>query len=651
MKYESLAKQIIEDVGGKSNIISVVHCATRLRFKLKDSKIAATDKLKANPEIMTVAESGGQYQVVIGAHVSDVFKAINQQLGGQVAESEDDEQPTKKENLFNRFIDLISSIFTPILGILGAAGMLKGLLTLATAYGLFVIGVEPDGTKVFSGTYKILNVAADGVLFFLPIFLAYTAATKFKANPFIVMGVAAALVHPDMIAIANTILQNTIDGKEPPPTDYFLGIPINYINYSSSVIPIIFSAWITSITEKLLNYVIPTLVKTFLIPLGCLIIVVPLTFLIIGPITTELARAVADGYQFIHELSPLVAGAFIGGFWQVLVIFGLHWGIVPISINNLTLLGYDSIMPLLLPAVFAQCGAVLGVMLRTKNRSLKSKSIPALISGIFGITEPAIYGVTLPRRRPFIIGCICGAIGGAITGFYHTLCYQFGFASIFMFAQIIPESGINTAVIACIVGTAIAFGLSAILNFIFYGKDEISQDKSGKPNSEPAKTVTNQASSNTTQNGGNITIASPIKGKVIPLAEVPDESFASGLMGNGIGIIPEEGRVVSPVDGVVESIFRTKHAIGIVSDDKTEILIHVGIDTVQLDGEHFTSHINAGDRVKRGDLLVTFDIPAIEAAGYSIATPVLILNSSDYSEITQTTEDNVNEQDDLLILV
>jgi PTS system beta-glucosides-specific IIC component len=638
MKYENLAKTIIAEVGGQQNIISVVNCATRLRFKLKDHAKANPETLKKTPGIIMVVESGGQFQVVIGSHVSDVFKAIAEVTGiNETAQPSDDDQP--KGNLLNRFIDLVSGIFTPILGIMGATGILKGLLAVCLVYHI----LSPE-----SGTYKILNATADGLFFFLPIFLGYTAAKKFGANPFTIMAVAAALVHPSMQAEYNALFSATLSGGQLPPQEYFLGIPIDYINYASSVIPIIFAAWVGAKLEKFFKNILHDSFKKFIAPLFCLVITVPLTFLVIGPIATMAAEGIANGYFYIYSLNPTIAGMSVGAFWQVLVIFGLHWGLVPVMLNNLTTgLRKDTLLPLLLPAVFAQGGAALGVMLRTRDPQLKGLSASAFVSSIFGVTEPAVYGVNLPNKRPFIIGCIAGAIGGGIIGYFNSTAYSFGFASIFTFAQVIPPNGIDSTVIGCVAGSSIAFVLSVIFTYLFGLKPSIESET--VITKEETVIVTQKGHSTATESK-KISIASPMAGHVVALSDIPDPTFASGLMGQGIGIIPTEGRVVSPVDGIIESVFKTKHAIGIQADNGAEILIHVGIDTVKLDGQHFTAQVSAGERVKQGDLLLTFDPQAIVDAGYSLSTPIIITNSDDYCEIIPTSATDSEEQAPLLTL-
>ncbi|EOV8089170.1 PTS beta-glucoside transporter subunit IIABC [Providencia rettgeri] len=613
MKYQPLAEQIINDVGGQDNIVNVIHCATRLRFKLKEIKKANPEHLKQNSEVITVVESGGQFQVVIGNHVHEVYNAINQLIGkedattehslkesGQIANEKKD-----KENILSHFIDIVSSIFTPILGVMAASGILKGFLSLS---------VTLNWLSEQSATYKLWFAASDSLFYFFPLVLGYTAGKKFGGSPFLTMAIGGALVHPSMIAA----FQQSLNGSA---TEYFLGLPVTFINYSTSVIPIIFAAWLSCLLEKQLNTLLPAAMKNFISPLLCLLIIVPLTFLVIGPSATWLSLLIADTFQTIYNFTPVIAGAFMGAIWQVCVIFGLHWGIVPISINNLSVYGQDALVPLLLPAVAGQVGAALGVMLATRNAKMRIMAGSSVTAGIFGITEPAVYGVTLPLRRPFIFGCIGGGVGGAIIGYSQTLTYSFGLVNIFTFTQIIPESGFNNTVWGAIIGSLLSFVFACLATRLFGLKHET---KLIQPTHVQAQSVTDND------------ILSPMSGHSLPLANVPDETFASGLLGQGAAIVPTVGAVYAPFDGEVGSFFKTGHALGLLSQSGIELLIHVGIDTVKLDGLYFTPQVKQGDTFKAGDLLLTFELEKIIEAGYDLTTPIIISNSDDYAAVETT---------------
>lgn len=600
MEYKALAQDILNRVGGKENIVSLVHCATRLRFKLKDNGKADAEGLKANPGVIMVVESGGQFQVVIGNHVHDVWQAVRQEAG-----LSDDSEPTaesvEKGSLLGQIIDVVSGIFTPFIGVLAASGILKGMLALAVVCGW----LTPQ-----QGTYKIWFAASDALFFFFPLFLGYTAGKKFGGNPFVSMVIGGALTHPLMI--------QAFEASQAPgaAVEHFLGIPVTFINYSSSVIPIILASWVCCWLERKSNALLPSSMKNFFTPAICLAVVVPLTFLLIGPLATWLSHLLAQGYQIIYAVAPWLAGAAMGALWQVCVIFGLHWGLIPLMINNLTVLGHDSMLPMLLPAVMGQVGAVLGILLKTRDARQKVLAGSAFSAGIFGITEPAIYGLTLPLRRPFIFGCVAGAIGGAIVGFSNAHVYSFGFGNIFTVAQMIPPQGLDSTVWGGVVGIFAALIISCGLTF-FAGLPRAS--------AAPGTVAVAPVSAND--------ILAPMSGSVIALDQVPDSTFASGLLGRGVAIIPAVGKVIAPFPGEVASLFQTKHAIGLQSDSGIELLIHVGIDTVKLDGVPFTAHVKEGDRVQAGDLLIEFDRQAILDAGYDLATPIIISNSDDYREI------------------
>ncbi|EEF3614679.1 PTS beta-glucoside transporter subunit IIABC [Salmonella enterica subsp. enterica] len=609
MKYQSLAEFIIDSVGGRKNIRSVNHCATRLRFELKDNSIVNKKELHDHVDIIMVVESGNQLQIVIGNTVSEVFQAI--EASGATEEMftdrVEDNGDKVKENLFSRFINVVSGIFTPFLGVLAASGIMKGLLALAVVCGII---------SESSGAYKIFSAAGDALFYFFPLVLGYTAGKRFGGSPFLSMVIGGALMHPSIIAAFEVQLQSG------GTSDTFFGIPVTYINYAGSVIPVIFASWLSSLVEKNCNKILPSAVKNLFTPFIALAIVVPFSFLLIGPIATWLSQSMANAFLAAYEFAPAVAGIIMGALWQVCVMFGLHWGLVPVMLNNVTVLGHDIMQPLLVPAVVGQLGAALGVFLKTKDPKLKTLSGSAVSAAIFGITEPAVYGVNLPNRKPFIFGCIAGAVGGMIVGSFHGSIYSFGLTSFFTLAQMIPPTGMDMTVWGAIIGTLVSLILSTVLTLFL-----------GLPKAEQVMIDKNDNS--------EIIIQSPLTGKVINIAEVNDPTFSSGLLGQGVGIIPISGKVVAPFDGVISSLFSSKHAINMVSDDGVELLIHVGINTVRLNGEGFIAHVKSGDSVKAGELLLEFDIDFIQKAGYLLDTPVLINNNDSYNAIRLTEEDEV----------
>lgn len=642
MKYEQLAQDIIKYVGGKENINSVVHCITRLRFKLKDESKAQTEILKNMDGVVTVMKSGGQYQVVIGNHVPDVYKAVVD-AGGFAAQKEVAEDDNSKDtNLLNRFIDIVASIFTPILGVLAATGMIKGFTALFTAVGWL------DTT---SGTYHILHIVGDALFYFLPVFLGYTAIKKFGGSQFLGIAIGASLVYPTVTSLATgdplyTLFAGTV--FESPVYLTFLGIPVILMNYSSSVIPIILATYVASKVEGFFKRITPDVIKTFVVPFLTLLVVVPATFIVIGPIATWAGQLLGAGTAWIYDLNPTIAGAFLGGFWQIFVIFGLHWGLVPIAFNNLGVMGSDPILATIFAASFAQIGAVLGVWLKTRNQKLKSLSIPAFISGVFGVTEPAIYGVTLPKKRPFIMSLIGASIGGAILGAVGARLYMIGGLGIFMIPTFIsPEEGITAAFWGVMISMVVAFVLAFVLTYLFGG---VNKDENELPLEKGEPVNPDGDDDRAAVSLEDEVLVSPFKGQVLSLCDIKDEAFASGALGQGLAVVPSEGKLFAPASGVVSALFPTKHAVGITTEKGAEILIHVGMDTVKLEGTFFSSHVKQGDRVTKGQLLIDFDIEKIKEAGYEITTPILITNLGDH-KLTMIEEKNVVPGDVLLTVV
>lgn len=635
MKYEQLAKDIIANVGGKENVFNVVHCITRLRFKLKDEGKANTEVLKNMDDVVTVMKSGGQYQVVIGNHVPDVYKAVVT-VGGFQGQEQVDEEEGPKGSLFSRFIDMISSIFTPVLGVLAASGMIKGFNALFVALGWL--------TNT-SGTYQILNAAGDALFYFLPIFLGYTAIKKFGGTPFIGMAIGAALVYPTLSTLTTgdplyTVFAGTM--FESPIYVTFLGIPVILMSYSSSVIPIILSTFFAAKVEKWLRSFIPDVIKTFVVPLLTLLIVIPITFMVIGPIATWASSLIGAGSLFIYNLSPLIAGILLGGLWQVIVIFGLHWGLVPIAINNVATMGFDTILATVFAASFAQIGAVLAILIKTKDKKLKSLSIPAFISGVFGVTEPAIYGITLPLKKPFIISCIGAAAGGAVLGFANVKGYIIGGLGIFGIPTYISPDGLGMDLWGALIAIVVAFVVAFILTYLFGG---IGKEQKNSSNSE-VKAASNEVAAAVVQHE---VITSPLNGEVKLLSEVEDAAFSTGALGHGLAIEPTEGKLYAPVSGTVSALFPTNHAIGITTDSGADILIHIGMDTVQFEGKHFRAHTVQGEYVEKGQLLIEFDMEEIRKAGKLLTTPVVVTNYKDFN-MELTNKKQVTTVDELLKL-
>lgn len=597
MDYNKTAKEILVNVGGEENVTSLVHCATRLRFKLKNNEKANKVEVEKIPGVISVVENGGQFQVVIGNTVADVYQEFASFTNLVNDDAKNEKDAEVEGNLFNKIIDIISNIFTPVLGALAGSGMLKGILMILTTFHLLA---------ETSGTYMILYAAADSVFYFLPLVLAYTSARKFKANPALAIVIAGALIYPSILTAVN-------DGT----AISFLGIPVILMSYTSTVIPIILAVWLLAVLEHFFNKRIHEATKNFLTPMLCLVIVVPITFILFGPFGTYVSQGIATGYEFIYSLSPLVAGAVLGAFWQIFVMLGVHWGFVPIMLNNLSLYGRDTMIAMVAPSNFSQAGASLGVFLKAKKPEVKAIAGSAALAGLFGITEPSIYGVTLKYKKPFIIASIAGAIGGAIIG----MAGASGAGNAIPGLLTIPMF-IGKGFVGFVIAIVVSYFGSAIGTYLF-GYDP----KTMEENDEIAESDTLIFSGKEEQ------IFSPLQGEVVSLSKVPDQVFSTGAMGSGVAIIPSDGKLFAPADGEITVAFPTGHAIGMITNQGAEILMHIGIDTVELDGMYYDLHTKVGDKVKKGDLLVTFDLNEIISKGYNPITPILITNSNQYKKI------------------
>lgn len=644
-KYKQLAQDIIKNVGGKENINGLTHCITRLRFKLKDESIANDDVLKNMSDVVTVMKSGGQYQVVIGNHVSEVYADICNII--DLENTNLNSEPKKSGSLLDRGIDIISGIFQPVLGVMAACGMLKGLNALFVGIGLYAST---------SGEYLIINAAGEALFTFLPLFLGYTAAKKFGLKPMLGLVLGAAMCFPAIqgstisagVEPLYTLFEGTIFAS--PVYIDFLGLPVISVDYTGTVIPIIFVIYFASKCEKLFNKIIPDLVKFFFVPMLTVIITLPVALIIIGPIATFGSTLISQAVFAVRDFSPLIAGAIVGLTWQILVIFGMHWGFIPVYINNVMTMGYDNVMMPFFACTFATSAVVLGLFFKTKDKKIKEMAIPNFISGIFGVTEPAIYGMLLPLKKPFIISCIASCIGGAYYGLFNLRKFMTGGMGIFELpAMIEPDGGMGNLTVA-LIGIVISMAVAFALTMIFYkeeSKKEIEENdnKTSQPhvnesNEEVAASVIEKA-----------VIVSPIKGELVNLEDIEDAAFSSGVLGQGIAIVPTDGKVVAPVSGVVTTLFPSLHAIGILSDEGMEILIHIGLNTVQLEGKGFKANVKQGDRVSKGQAILSFDMELIKEAGYSLVTPVVVTNSAQFLEVIQTENKKVELEDKLITVI
>lgn len=655
--YRDLAQFIIDNVGGKENIISVVHCTTRLRFKLKDEAKANDDQLKANDGIVTVVKSSGQYQVVIGTHVDKVYDDVlavgGLTGGGQVA---DDYEDKSNMSLMDRFIDLISGIFTPFLGVMAAAGMIQGLTSAMGSFGWI---------STTSGTYTILYAIGNGFFYFLPIILGLTAARKFKVNEFIGIAIGAAMVYPNILSLYNskTVLMTLFRGSiiESPIHATFLKIPVILMNYSSTVIPIVLAVWFASYVQKFVTKLIPGVVQLFLVPFFTLLITVPITFLVIGPVATWIADIIAAAIQAVINFSPILAAVIVGGFWQVLVMFGVHWGIVAAFYTELSSQGWDQMLLFSVSVCFSQIGVVTAIIFQTKNPKTKAIALPALISGIFGVTEPAIYGVTLPRKKSFILSCIGGAIGAIPFALGGVKAFSMAGMGVFAFPMVIGKSHVASSLIWWLISVIVSYLAGLLLQFIFGksavdSKEELAELQAaavtevGAQAADVKRGAAEQTAKDAAEYNQPTKLYAPVNGQTLPLTEVKDEVFSSEAMGKGLAFVPSEGLLRAPADGTVVLVFPTGHAIGMQTAAGAEILMHIGMDTVNLQGKGFETLVEKGQAAKAGDPLVKFDLAAIKQAGYDPTMPMVVTNSVKYHEVKAVAKDTVAVGDEVLEL-
>jgi len=615
-----LAKDLISAIGGKGNVSGVVHCATRLRFTLKDNAKANTEQAKRIPGVITVVEQGGQFQVVIGNTVPEVYKEVVKAGGFENLTASDDGGP--KGNILTRLIDTIAGIFPPILGVMCGGGLIKGLLAIFSAAGW----LTPD-----AGTYIVLNAAGDSVFYFLPILLGFSAGRKFGGSPYLTAIVGASLIYPSLVELAGGLGGGQIT---------FLRIPMVLMNYSSSVIPILFAAYVCCRLEKVLRAKLPAAIKNFVTPMICLITVVPLTLFIIGPASLFLSNALASGYM---ALPTVLGGIIVGAFWQVLVIFGMHWGFIPVMLNNLANFGSDPLGATAQVAAMSQTGAAFGMFLKMKNKDVKGMTLSTVISGIFGITEPIIYGVTLPRKKPFIMGVIGGACGGAVAGLIGGEAYSMGaFGILCLPSSVDPVNGIGAGFWGTLAGLIVAFVVAAALNFITYKDDTMVAEGPQDDNQLPAN---NTDTATPTQPK---LVYSPMNGSVIPLAKAKDPVHAQEALGKGVMIVPDDGKVYAPFNGTVAIVYDARHAIGLVSDEGVELLIHVGMDTVKLNGKYFTAHVGQDEKITTGQLLLEFDIGKLREEGFELESPIIVTNTPDYQSVKQVSGNKTTKSGNLI---
>lgn len=612
MKYQEIADQVIAGVGGLKNINSLTHCATRLRFSLKNDALADKKSLEDIPEVMGVTVGGGQYQVIIGSEVRHVYNALSKQLAT-------DKQPAMTEinqqtkGLGTRFIETISSIFTPILPAITASGMIKAVLALFVAFHWV------DNT---AQTYQILNFIADAGFYFLPILLANSAAKRFNCNPYLAMMVGGVLLHPTFITMVAA-------AKESGEAIKLAFIPIYNANYASSVIPIILAVWFMSYTEKFADQYSPKMIKFFTVPLITILVTAIVSLAILGPIGFIIGNGIASGITFLDMHVSWLVPMVIGGLFPLLVLTGTHYGIIPIGANNIMSLGSDAMVgPGNLASNIAQGGAALAVGVKTKDKTVKELAFSSGITAVCGITEPALFGINMRFKTPLYASMIGGAVGGLFVGIFKVRRFASGSPGLMTLPVYIGEDGFSNLLFACL-GALLAFVVAFIASYLLFKEDLASERELDDLEAEMAPaTVKEQLT-----DGAITQVYSPVNGQKIPLSQVKDSAFASGAMGQGFAFTPSDGQFVSPIEGTIEMVFETKHAIGLRADTGLELLIHIGMDTVKLNGEPFQTLVKNGDRVNIGTPLVTADLTKIQAAGLETTTPVIFTNLTETAKV------------------
>lgn len=626
-KYETLASEIVKKVGGKENVNDVYHCQTRLRFKLAEEEKADDKSLEETDGVAKVIRNAGVYQVVIGTHVADVFEEIEKLVDTGKRKGNSD-TADEKQNAFEKIIDFVAGVFQPVIPALSGAGMVKALLAL-----LVVAKVISNQSQ----TYYLLNLFADGVFYFLPMILAFTCAQKLKCNPILAVGVAAMMLHPNWTAL--------VAAKE--AVHFFDVIPFTLTNYGSSVIPIILIIFVQSFVEKQLKKRIPKAVELVFVPMFTFLIMGTLAFSVLGPIGAVLGNYLGIFFTFLSESAAWAPAVLIGSMLPVMVMFGLHNGVAPLGVMQMADLGYDSIFgPGCVCSNMAQAAATTVVAIRTKNKKTKQIAASGAITAYMGITEPALYGVSLPKKYPLVAAMIGGGLGGLYAGLTQTHRFatgSSGLPAVFLYLGDDTTKFFVNIIIAILISIVSSAAITLVLSFKFEKEEaEEAGQKAGVKETEAAAPTEATAA---------FGFASPVKGKVKPLAEAADEAFASGALGQGVMIEPEEGVVRAPFDARVAALFPTNHAIGLVSDSGAEVMIHIGIDTVQLEGKYFEAFTSQESRVKAGDILIKFDMEAIRAAGYMTQTMVVVTNSFDYARIETETHEDTDDSGSIITLI
>ena len=628
--YTQLAKEVVAAVGGKENIVNVTNCMTRLRFVLKDDSIPDKEKVAGIKGVKGVMNQGGQYQVIIGTHVSEVVKDVRReaQISGEGSINKEDMKLIKKDSLWNRFFKTISGCIMPMLGPMIAGGIIKGILVILVTAGIL--------TKT-DGTYLVLYAAGDAILYFMPVIVGFTCGKVFDCNPYVTAVIGAAFLYPDLVSAVSAEGGIT-----------FLKIPVAAASYTNTFLPIVLASFVASKLEKLAKKFIPSMLQLMLVPTFVLAVTVPLSWIVIGPVMNTVSSWLSKGVFGIFGMSPLLGGTLLGAFWQLVVLLGLHAAFIPILMNNLFSQGYDPVNAVLGLTVWALAGVTLGYALKNKDPEKRGIGFGSLASALCGVTEPAIYSIALPNFKLFVCAWIGGGISGGILGALGGKMYTMAGDGLFRIPAMINPEGLDISFYGFIICALISFAVSAVLAFIMADSGVEEAEQVAEQMDTDMNNHVLEENKMISDNKETI-IYAPVSGKVICREDIPDETFASGIMGEGVGIKPEEEIIVAPFDGEITSVVDTGHAVGLTSSDGVELLIHVGVDTVKMQGDGFQVFVTEGQKVKTGEKLLKFDRDKIRKAGYSDTTAVLVTNSDDYSSV-KTVAENVKQKDTVIII-
>lgn len=606
MNYEKIASQVIERVGGKDNIKSVAHCATRLRLQLRDESLREEDVVSEIEGVKGVFMSQTQFQIIFGSGlVNLVCSEVQKQLGNVLETTENDGKEETEGNILQRFVKMLSDIFVPIIPAIVAGGLLMGIYNILTSgmfHGQSLIELYPQ----WAGLATAINTFSNAPFVFLPVLIGFSATKKFGGNPYLGAVMGMIMVHPDLLNAYNI-------GIAEAPVWSIFGFDIPAIGYQGTVLPVLAVAFILATIEKKLHKVTPTWLDNLTTPLLSIMVTSFLTFIFVGPVLREAGNLLAAGITWLYNTLGFVGGGIFGLAYAPICLTGMHHSFIAIEtqlISNLAQTGGSFIFTTASMNNVAQGAAVLAVLFLTKNEKMKSICSASGVSALLGITEPAMFGVTLKLKYPFYAAMIGSGVGSGYCAAKKVLAQALGAAGLPGFISMKPDAYLDFAI-----GLFLAMAVSALLTIIFWKKFGIEGEQEKETEND------NQYIS---ENKEEITIYAPMKGEILPITESADEAFASKAMGDGVAINPEENVLYAPADGKISLVFPTRHAIGLTLEGGVELLIHVGIDTVKLDGEGFELFVNPGDKVKKGEKLLTFDKNLIQEKGYQTQTMVLV---------------------------